>query len=421
MSANESFVPDIRIEQNENRVILSGPDVNSLQLSLQGASDLQSIVTTYARQMEKARPLGLPGKKDDAQQFLSLAKNVAYRCITECVWNDYDTVAAAFEIFERQIAKAAVRGAPLLVEIANHSGQYLPWEWVGDRNRGSDHMSEARTVLGFCAVVYRRAVRDENQEEKDWTDAGYLDADPKLPLRFFRNPELDGAQKDYRNFRFHPHMDMVGPLPEKSPGGRLTLAEDLVDPFRGRPGPPLGHPDQVVHLSCHHGVKGQQESASAYELLLSKSVLSFGKEVEADREITVSDLGFGLASDPKRSTVKARRPLVFLSVCRGDFHPFTTNSVADVILRNGNRGVISTAVKIPDDSAAELAKFFYDRLLDGDCTAAEALLFAKWSLLRDRVSPCGLLYSYYGSPSLRAVPVRKGHAIDPLIDLWSVG
>lgn len=225
---------------------------------------------------------------------------------------------------------------------------------------------------------------------------------------------------DLRNFRYHKYVEMIGPLPERSPHGRLTLAEDLVDPFRSLSEKPLSCPDQVVHISCHHEVKGNQKNATAFELLMSESVLSFGKKDEKDREITVADLEDGLEAENRRS-IRARRPMVFLSACRGDFHPFTTNSVADVILRNGNRAMISTSVKIPDDSAAELTRFFYDRLLDGDCTAAEALLFAKWSLLRDRVSPLGLLYSYYGSPSIRAVPVRNGHAVDPLTDLWSVG
>ena len=92
-----------------------------------------------------------------------------------------------------------------------------------------------------------------------------------------------------------------------------------------------------------------------------------------------------------------------------------------VLLRNGNRGMISTAVKVPDDAAAELGRFFYERLLDGDCTAPEALLYAKWALLHGRVSPLGLLYSYYGRPDLRVVPVRRAHGEDPIVTLWNGG
>ncbi len=56
MSTSQFFVPDIQIEQYENRVIISGPDVGPLKLTLRAVGDLHLNVTRYAQQMEKARP-----------------------------------------------------------------------------------------------------------------------------------------------------------------------------------------------------------------------------------------------------------------------------------------------------------------------------------------------------------------------------
>ena len=132
-------------------------------------------------------------------------------------------------------------------------------------------MSQARTTLGFCGLVYRRAAHDESNHGGR-AAADYLDADPKLPVRFFRNLQLDGTRVERGFFRCHELVDLIGPLPELSPDGRLSLAEQLVDPFWGRSGTPLRRPDQVVHMSCHHGVRGDPETASALSLLLSESV-----------------------------------------------------------------------------------------------------------------------------------------------------
>jgi hypothetical protein len=152
---------------------------------------------------------------------------------------------------------------------------------------------------------------------------------------------------------------------------------------------------------------------------MSESKLSFGND--PDLEISISTLGNELADPENRQAITAAMPLIFFNACRGNFHPFTTESAVQVLLRNGNRGMISTALQVPDDVAAKLSKFFYERLLDGDCSAAEALLYAKWKLITDHKCPLGILYSYYGRPDLHVLPARHVHAQDPIITLWNGG
>jgi len=135
-------------------------------------------------------------------------------------------------------------------------------------------------------------------------------------------------------------------------------------------------------------------------LAFLESTLSFGNEELL--EINVTDLENGLA-DIKGASEAVERPLVFFNGCRGDFHPGAAESVAGVLLRNSNRAVVSTSIKVPDDVAAEFGRFFYQRLLGGQ-RSAEALQCAKWDLLHRRGSPLGLLYTYYGQPALHVAP-----------------
>jgi len=211
-------------------------------------------------------------------------------------------------------------------------------------------------------------------------------------VRFFRHPEF--ASGELRLFKFHREFRLIGPLPE--PGGMLALVEQLADPCYS-----ALEPDQVVHLSCDHKTDKDPHKISGYELMLLESVLSFGYHER--HEIKVNDLEVGLA-DSKRVPEAVERPLVFFNGCRGDFYPFASESVAGVLLRNRNRAVVSTSIKVPDDVAAAFARFFYWQLLRGQ-RSAEALRYARWDLLRTLGSPLGLLYTYYGQPTLRVAPI----------------
>jgi hypothetical protein len=415
---------DVEIAQSERRAVISGPRLGKVELHLQDPEQLRKIVLKYSGQVEKAQPLGLPVYKSAARDFLAFVKKMAYHCFRESTTDNYDDLQDIFDLLYEAIARAVLRDVPLTVQITDDGGGYLPWEWLGSLYRASDYISEARTTLGFAGVVYRRLPYYEARRKGDREKSGgaatadVLDARQRLPVRFFRNPELDRTKVECRFLKFNDDVDFAGPLPEEAKDGQLALAEQLVDPAYPLAEFPDHQPDQVVHMACHHEVKGDQETASAYWLSTAESTLSFGKLDDPSREISITTLGNELATSPNRKAVTVDRPLIFLNACRGNFYPFTTESAVQVLLRNGNRGMISTAQRVPDDAAAELATFFYERLLDGDCSASQALLYAKWQLIGTRACPLGILYSYYGRPDLRVLPARHIPAQDPVIALW---
>ena len=133
MSRDHSFAPDIRIDQQKNRAVISGPDLVPVEFSLRDPDIVRIIVTRQALGVEKAQPLGLPGRKHDAKEFLAFAKRAAYRCLTQCTTTeDYGVLQGVLELFMSEMARAALRQAPLRVEITDHSGEYFPWEWLGE-------------------------------------------------------------------------------------------------------------------------------------------------------------------------------------------------------------------------------------------------------------------------------------------------
>ncbi len=416
MGDGKSPVPDIRIDQFEGRVAITSSGSGTIELSLQNAVNLRTIVTKYALQVEWMRPLELPVSPDAAQRFISFAKHSAHRCFEAGIDDEFDLWLEAFDLIKHEIANVKVRGEPLYVEITDNSGEYLPWEWLGELDRSDDYIDEALSTLGFAAIVCRRAVRHEARRNRGMAE-GCLDSkqQQQLPVRLFSNPELHWTRIEEAFFRHNDHVDLLGPLPEQAGNGQLDLAEQLVDPCWARP----DRPDQVVHMSCHHEAKINLKTASAAELLLSESLLRFGTTAEPNFEITLADLRHNLMTVKGRRQVTEQRPLIFFNACRGNFYPFTTESAMRVLLRNGNRGMISTAVRVPDRFASKLAVFFYERLLDGGCTAPEALLYAKWRMLQSQASPLGLLYSYYGIPGLRVLPVRRVPGENPIVTIWN--
>ena len=389
--------PDIRVDQYSSEVIIRALDRDPIELRLVDQGLLRKRVTIFAYAIEDERPLGLPVEAATAQRFLSFAKEKAFDCFADCTFDNNRRLQAARETFTEVINIALLRERPPQIEIVDHGAQYLPWEWLGSPVCHADLEAEATTLLGFAAVVYRRDVYRENQASL----SKFLTAQP-MQVRFFRHPDLASTERECRFFKFcrveaalMPVFRLLGPLPE--PGGPLALVEQLADPLYCAP----DGPDQVVHLSCDHKTEKDPRELEAYELLLLESKLSFGNDELL--EIKVTDLEHGLAGS-KGASEAVERPLVFFNGCRGDFHPFATESVAGVLLRNSNRAVVSTLTKVPDDVAAEFGRFFYRRLLGGK-TAAEALQCAKWDLLHTRGSPLGLLYTYYGQPDLYAAPI----------------
>ena len=393
--SGELSSPDIRVDQYSSKVIIRPLGCDPLELRLVDQQELRERVKIFASAVEDERPLCLGVECATARAFLSLSKESAYHCFVDCTSNNNKRLQAVRDIFTEVINTALLRGWPPQIEIVDHGTQYLPWEWLGSPDCHTDLETEAMTLLGFAAVVYRRDACRENQTGR----SEFLTAQP-MQVRFFRHPGLAGTVKEHRFFKLSyagtpsmPVFRLLGPLPE--PGRPLALVEQLADPRYSAP----DGPDQVVHLSCHHETK----KGRRYKSALLESTLSFGNH--AHLKINVTDLEHGLA-DSKGAPEAVERPLVFFNSCRGDFHPFAVESVTGVLLRNSNRAVVSTSIKVPNDVAAEFGRFFYQRLLGGQ-RSAEALKCAKWDLLHTLGSPLGLLYTYYGLPALRVAPTAE--------------
>lgn len=109
--------------------------------------------------------------------------------------------------------------------------------------------------------------------------------------------------------------------------------------------------------------------------------------------------------DLRRALKGIDRPLAFLNLCNGDFHPLSSQSISELLIRNGNRGVISTSIRVPDDVAGLFAEFFYDSLLyTPGITAGRALHEARIKLMERMANPLGMLYTYSGDPDLVVAP-----------------
>ena len=389
-TSGELSSPDIRVDQYSSRLTIHPLDGSPIELQLADPEHVRKRVTLFAYAVEGKRPLGLPVEPAIAQDFLSFAKAEAYHCFVDCTFDNNEKIRAARRAFTKHIGITTAFHRSPQIEIVDHGAQYLPWEWLGSPDRQTDLEAEADTLLGFAGVVYRRDVYREQQTSR----SDFLAAQP-MQVRFFRHPGLAGTERECRFFKFSRMFRLLGPFPE--PGGPLALVEQLADPCHSAP----DGPDQVVHLSCHHEIKKNQPDLLAHKPALPESTLSFG--IDELLEISVTDLEHGLA-DIKGASESVERPLVFFNGCRGDFHPFAAESVTGLLLRNSNRAVVSTSIKVPDDVAAEFGRFFYQRLLEGQ-RSAEALRSAKWDLLHTRGSPLGLLYTYYGQPALRAAPI----------------
>jgi CHAT domain len=159
-----------------------------------------------------------------------------------------------------------------------------------------------------------------------------------------------------------------------------------------------------------HGHSGEVHG----ELLTPNgSVIVNGQEVAGQR-INFSESKFISARELDRGTIQDQdpqyfvgRPFVFLNGCetgtegsRGT----TELSLPGIFLKRGARGVVATEASIWDTFGYSFGEMFLRNLTAGNMDAGEAMLETRRAFLRDSNNPFGLLYSYYGNPSVRLAP-----------------
>lgn len=249
----------------------------------------------------------------------------------------------------------------------------------------------ASRFVGFSAII-KRTITNRTLS----TDPT-LENDPKLPVKFFHHAGLKGAQLEDEFFRRHgEHIDLEGPWPDKEiTETQLTqyLAEHIYAANKRFDGSHRFPPDQVQHFSCH---------CDTSDDLSSNHFLQFAHREDTNCAATIGGLKGHFATLQQTSPRKkgTALPLVFFNACgTAVTNPAQIASFADLILRNGNRGIIGTESNIPDAFAASFSEQFYRELLKG-CRLGDALHRAKWLMLKRHRNPLGILYMVYADPDI---------------------
>jgi len=124
---------------------------------------------------------------------------------------------------------------------------------------------------------------------------------------------------------------------------------------------------------------------------------------------TLENLSSALRADER--PVLAGGPLVFLNAC--ETGPSTVAlphvKLEDAMFKLGARGVIVTEVAVWVPFGHEFATRLLDRLGKGE-PAGDAVTAVRREIFKDRNNPFGLLYAYYGDPSLRLPHQSSGVA-----------
>jgi hypothetical protein len=107
-----------------------------------------------------------------------------------------------------------------------------------------------------------------------------------------------------------------------------------------------------------------------------------------------------LKQDFKPAPNYSKRPVVtFLNGCRtSPMHQWHENTVAGFLCINGDNRVccVSSVAEIPEQFAAEFARYFWEHFSINYRRIGEALLNARLDLLNIYNNPLGLSYSLFG-------------------------
>lgn len=349
----------------------------------------------------------------------------------------------AYQLFQQDVSRVAsllletvpgwrrngMAGARVpLVEIRSRAGNLLPFEFLPllDRskppviNSPDALMQCAGRFLGFSAIVYRTLVTPSRDGDTARAVVESPDNLPALRVKLFHHAGLDAAVKERQFFERAEWIDLRGPWPSDllRPSQAVEeLAQHLW--FASLKPDGTGTPDQIHHFACHCNT----QSEKSYEYMLDvadrwnpfqKLNVANALGVARNRQISLGELQEEMGSYPDPRPGKAR-PLVFLNAC-GTSH-FTSKGAAsfpEQLLGMGNCGFIGTESRIQDAFAAAFSKRFYLYLVRGNSVGA-ALQAAKWSLLKHRYNPLGILYTLFGKPDLQVRPALP-NATAPLDD-----
>lgn len=151
-------------------------------------------------------------------------------------------------------------------------------------------------------------------------------------------------------------------------------------------------PIQILYIYCHAEsyVPGERDKANVAQFVSDSRLL-----IDTKKGVSVSDL-----EDRTDITVALESaPLVYINACQsGELSPFmATEGLVPFFIRKGARGVLGTEVDTPALFAAEFAKRFFARFVEGGITMGDLLLELRKEFLEKHNNVMGLLYSLYSS------------------------
>jgi hypothetical protein len=296
-------------------------------------------------------------------------------------------------VFQESFLGWRTETEPIVITVAAELSRFVPIEFLplfelSEWPKPDDLPTleeAARRFPGFSAILQREFPNISVSQDL------LLDNDPKLPLKCFYNSSLRGADQEIQFFQNNKNcIDIDGPWPERQLSGNdfprsLALHLRYADRrFNGQYRTPV---DQIQHFVCHCEVDDEVSSDSCLRL-------TFGNEA------TIADLQSFFAVFEERSRSR-EGPLIFLNACESSrIDPMGVTSFPRFFLEeNRNRGFIGTETNIPDGFASDFSQYFYRSLLKG-INLGKAIFQAKWTMLRERNNPLGILYVVYADPDL---------------------
>lgn len=309
---------------------------------------------------------------------------------------------------------------PPVIEYYSSIGQSIPIEILPlldtqqpkDITNSTELEKAAKAFLGFSGIV-RRVIREGNHSIPKIVR---LENDPKLPIKFFINEDLEFAGNELEFLKGNEEqINVIGPWPSREFHSDMNnikkkIAEYLWDSKKGFEGETRSPEDQIIHLSCHcytDGYTNNDEDQNQKKFVLS---LAFKgrfalRECEVNtRELKIELGDLDLESSKREDNLDHKlRPLIFINACGSStINPASCGSFPELFLgrQYGYVGLIGTIIAIPDAFAADFSKNLYSQLLKGKSLSV-AMHIARWHALVREKNLLGILYNLYAGSEIR--------------------
>jgi hypothetical protein len=212
-------------------------------------------------------------------------------------------------------------------------------------------------------------------------------ADGRFPIRLFPfrgQPALKGVQEQIEYFQKQSNLGTVGigldwPRAKEKRQPFDSLAAELLEG------------NSALHFCCHYDASGTFHMPEPRLRVGTSAVYMFELRSAIEQ----------CAQKMQARTDAPDRPFVFLNACQTAGTP-SGETLFRILVDYGYRDIVGSETLAPDRVAAAFAMRLYDALLRGT-RFGKAVLQARQSL-RELENPGGLIYTYYGNPSLQLEP-----------------